>query len=925
MLKRCALLLLAAMLIVCSLPNVKTVAMASYDDLLYKYQSSEEVGYAEYSKDLDVSAERQEIMFEANGNEAQWKFDIQQSGVYQIGFTYKIPSNSNGEVVRSILINGKVPFLEAKRIIFERSFIDNGEITLDNLGNDILPMQIPSDKPCFKWANGADGYYSAPYMFYLEKGINTVSLSKVSGELAVKEITVKSVDKLSDYKQALSQYKEQKLSEVEDFSLCLQAETPSLKSSSTLSAVSDRTSPRLMDHKGEFTDSINTRLNILGGGRFSASGMWVEYNIDNIPQDGLYRLSFKAKQDATKATTVARKIYINGTLPYKQAECFEFGYSSDYENVVFGDASGAYLVPLKKGRNTLRIESTLTAVAPYCSALENELQALGSIYRKFITVMGTNPDANRDYDIQKKLPQEVKSLTDISMQLFNIKDALQEKFGSSNYTSIINTIALQLERMGNDPYIIPKNVQSLNSNISSLGGVVNSLQETDLDLDYIVISGSNTELPRAQANIIERIGFTFKNFIYSFSMDYNDLSSGDEYESSIEVWFLGGREQAQVLKELVTSSFSETNKTSVTLKLVSVNNTLLQATLAGRGPDVALGITAADVMNYAYRKTLVELSSNGDFKAAAMAFPNAALTTLTGNGGVYGLPQTMSYPMLFYRADILDELKISVPKTWEEVYGILPILAQNNMTFGLPMPATTNTSFMSLLYQQGGSIYTDDLRQAKFYDETTIRVMRQWVKLHSSYALPISYDFVNRFAAGSMPLAIVDYSMYNNMCLYAPQMENQWSFTVIPGTENEDGTINHAASVTVTAAIIFNSSNSQKAAWEFIKWWTSSEIQGVYGNNLENLLGKAGRYATANSQALEKLPWSQRFYDNLMAQREYTFGVPEVPGGYYTNRYLVNAFMESYSNGTDSRETLYEYNITVNEELSYQREVLELE
>ena len=55
---------------------------------------------------------------------------------------------------------------------------------------------------------------------------------------------------------------------------------------------------------------------------------------------------------------------------------------------------------------------------------------------------------------------------------------------------------------------------------------------------------------------------------------------------------------------------------------------------------------------------------------------------------------------------------------------------------------------------------------------------------------------------------------------------------------------------------------------------------------------------------------------------DYTFGIPEVPGGYYTWRYLDNAFKEIYNNGTDARETMYEYDITVNMELEYQREVL---
>lgn len=923
MLKRLIAFAAVGVIALAAFPAVCAEDKVPYSSLLLDYQTSDIISYSEYRAAFKESNGDFGDSVPA-GEDSVWEISVPEEGLYNIGFTYTVPAGGKGEIVRKLEINGECPFNESERIVFDRVFADDGEITEDSAGNDVLPEQKELEQESFKWANGADGYYPEPYSYYLKEGANLVSLVSVSGELSIKEICVKSAGEPKSYKDALKEYKSAGLCEQSDFSLRLQAEIPDIKSSSTLSAVSDRTSPRLEDSKGEKTDSINTKLNTLGGGRFSSGGMWVQYNIDGIPADGLYKIAFKAKQDATKATTVARKIYINGSVPFKEAQSFEFPYTSDYENVVFGNSEGAYLVPLKKGSNTLRLEATLGAVAEYCRALQSELQVLNHIYTRFITVMGTNPDANRDYDIEDKLPEEVALLGVESENLFKISAAIEADFGSSNYTSVINTIALQLERMAEDTYTIPQNVASLNSNISSLGGVINGLQETDLDMDYIVITSSVDNLPRARANISERIGFTFKNFIYSFSMDYNALAAGGEYETNIEAWFLGGREQAQVLKNLVISDFSTANKTSVTLKLVSVNNTLLQATLAGRGPDVALGITSADTMNYAFRRSLADLTSFEGYEQSAEAFPTAALTTLSSDNKVYGLPQTMTYPVLFYRADILKDLGVSVPRTWEDVYGILPILAQNNMTFGLPTPSTANTAFMALLYQQGGSIYTDDLKFAKFYDETTIRVMRQWVKFYSSYGLPISYDFVNRFAAGSMPLAIADYSMYNNMCLYAPQLESQWSFTVIPGTKTENG-IDHSASVAVTAAIIFDSSEAKQQAWEFIRWWTSAEIQSRYGAQLENLLGKAGRYATANTQALSDLPWSERFYDNLIAQRDFTFGIPEVPGGYYTNRYLINAFMESYNNGTDARETMYEYNITVNEELSYQRNVLELD
>ena len=39
-------------------------------------------------------------------------------------------------------------------------------------------------------------------------------------------------------------------------------------------------------------------------------------------------------------------------------------------------------------------------------------------------------------------------------------------------------------------------------------------------------------------------------------------------------------------------------------------------------------------------------------------------------GGVYGIPETQEFLMLFYRKDILGQLGLAVPETWEDVEDI---------------------------------------------------------------------------------------------------------------------------------------------------------------------------------------------------------------------------------------------------------------
>ena len=41
----------------------------------------------------------------------------------------------------------------------------------------------------------------------------------------------------------------------------------------------------------------------------------------------------------------------------------------------------------------------------------------------------------------------------------------------------------------------------------------------------------------------------------------------------------------------------------------------------------------------------------------------------------------------FYRKDILSELGLNIPRTWEDVMEVIPELQKRNMNFGLPLSA----------------------------------------------------------------------------------------------------------------------------------------------------------------------------------------------------------------------------------------------
>ena len=72
-------------------------------------------------------------------------------------------------------------------------------------------------------------------------------------------------------------------------------------------------------------------------------------------------------------------------------------------------------------------------------------------------------------------------------------------------------------------------------------------------------------------------------------------------------------------------------------------------------------------------------------------------------------------------------------------------------------------------------------------------------------------------------------------------------------------------------------------------------------------------------EAFGQLAWSAKDIEVLTEQLNYTVGIREVPGGYYTGRHIANAVRKVINEQTDPRETILDYSITIDEEITKKR------
>ena len=378
---------------------------------------------------------------------------------------------------------------------------------------------------------------------------------------------------------------------------------------------------------------------------------------------------------------------------------------------------------------------------------------------------------------------------------------------------------------------------------------------------------------------------------------------------------------------------------------------------------------------------LIEAGVIKDFDEVTGWFADEALIPVTLYGETYALPMTMSFSMMFYRKDLFVELGINVPNTWDDFYDIIYSLQSNSLDIGFPQGTGGS---MVLMYQQDEPLYDEgdydyylDLFRRYYYlqdnednpdgysslsadqmaeidnkiaadgltytdadgnlipktdgmtinldSDISLSTFKDVCRFFTMYDFPVTYDFANRFRSGEMPLAISDYTSYNTLIIFAPEINGLWEFTPLPGTADElTQEINNVTIGGISTVMMMNSVSDEEAAalgsWAFMQWYLSAEIQSAYGNEMVALLGPSAKQPTANMNALANMAWSTEEYNNLFAQFNGVACTPEYPGSYIIGRYTNFAFLDVINKDAEPVEELQSYIPDINTELTRKRE-----
>ena len=546
-------------------------------------------------------------------------------------------------------------------------------------------------------------------------------------------------------------------------------------------------------------------------------------------------------------------------------------------------------------------------------------------------ITGPSPDQYTDYYVHEKIPELVSEFERISGELKQIQSDIEDLSGSSgSEASALENMTVILDKCTAKPLKIPSYLSQIKDNITSISSWMRDYRDQPLEVDYIEFASADKSFTSCDKKLGKSLSFSWNAFIGSFFEDYTTLSDVTG-EDVIDVWVSLGRDQAQVVKEMAENQFMQ--ETGIPISVNLVVGGVVEATLAGKGPDVALFLGGEFPVNLAARDLLVDVSEFDDYQEVTTRFQENAMTPYQYNGGTYGLPISQTFPMMFYRTDVLTELNYdNPPETWDDLIDMLPALQRNYMSVGLILPPTNISpateaghTFAMLLLQSGKNYYNDTQTASTFDSIEAVQAFEKWTDFYTKYSFVQTYDAFSRFRTGEYPIVIANYTFFNQLAVASPEIKGLWDFCQVPGTLREDGTVSHAANSTGSGAVIFKKVSNKENAWKFIKWFTETDTQVQYGTQIEGLLGTMGRFDTANVEALGQLSWSNDELARLRDQQEELVEIPIIPSSYAVTRNIMNAFREVVNNAENPRDTLVWYNRDINDEITRKRENLGLD
>ena len=818
-------------------------------------------------------------------------------------------------------------FEGADSIEFSRDWVNvptvNGEKWReDSRGNQIAPEQQLTGELVERLATDDTGVVVEPYLFYLTEGTHKITLDGLGHNVVISKIGFTAPEQAPTYEEYFDESKLSDYSDVKE--IVIQGEDATVKNDNSLIPKSTNGNNALVP-----IDPYLTLINNIGGTSWQTVGQKIEWEFE-VESAGYYQFSAHYKQSDVVNGDSWRWLKIDGETPFEEAKALNFSYDTQWKHYTFGEKNGKettpYYIWLEPGTHTVSLEVTLAELADAYDRLYQIVESIGDLYLQIVMITSETPDVNRSYELFRQIPTFNETLETCSKELQSLVKDIQNSTGArgSQYIAAMNNMDRVLNQMLEAPYIAHIYVKDYYTNYTTLSSWLSEMKKLPVTIDEMRFTPAGEETNYKTSNFFQDFGFEAKRLISSFVNDYT-LYDEDMGGDALKLWVNWGRDQTMALNALIQDDFVKNSGINVNLQIVSCS--LINGLLANNFPDVQLYLSRTAPVNYGMRGALLDLTQFDDYEEVLERYQPGAADPYWHNGALYAIPDSQGFMCMFYRTDVFEDLGLTVPQTWDEFLYCATIIQRYNMDVYVPYVQITSATtvdagvgslhlYPTLLMQNGLDLYNKEGTATNINNVRSIQVFEEWTEMYTDYGYQKQADFYNRLRNGSMPLGISGYSTYFTIYSAAPEIDGRWAIANVPGTvDPETGEINRQTAGSGSGAGIVKASPRPEKAWEFLKWWTSADIQTRYSNNVESILGLLGRSSTATVEAFNNLAWDPEDLAALNEQWKHVKEVPEVPGSYYTARAIDQAYWSVINDGINAKDAINKWSLVADNEI----------
>jgi len=867
-----------------------------------------------YGYQVDHPSINQVWQFEHDHAWIEYEFNVESDILVQLSLDFFALDTSIRDLELAIMVNGVYPFEDAKQLTFKKLWVTPHEFATDRYQNEIMPKAERSQTWIQQAAYDSQRLMEHPLLWRLTPGLNTIRLYRLSGTFLLGQVYLQPLQVAPSYASYLNQFPLGVLQS--DTLLTYQAEHLDSRNS-LLTRFNTNREPMVSPFA-----LIEGKLNVLDGATYQTPGQIISYEIE-VSASGFYHLTWKVLQNRIQ-TKSFRRLRINGDVPFVEANALAFSPSRQWQHQTLSNHDGfPYRFYFEAGKHLVSLEVNASQFRTSFIAIQSLMNDINSLSLAIKKITGNTIDPNRDWDLKTYLPtieseldQFVTTLDQVSNHWINTMDANQQ-------SDVIASLAIArrlLSTLRNDVNSIPRRIETLSGSSGSalyrLGIILPLMIQSPLTIDQFYVHGQSAILPQVEAGFFLTIWVEIQRFFASFLSDqYRDSTNPDE----LVVWVSRSRQFVNLMQQMVDAQFTPITGIPVRININPNEDKLILASSAGNQPDIAMGVAGWRPYDFAIRNNVYDLSTFSDFKEVSNRFYPGSFLQLIYQDGVFGLPETQNFYLLFYRQDIMERLNLEVPSTWDDVIGILPELQRFGMNFYSML--SSNNAFkafvqtMPFIRQFGGKIFSDDGLRAAYDDPKTIEALTLMTDLFTTYSLPLEVgSFYNEFRYGRLPIGVGDFGMYISLLHAAPEIAGLWNIAPLPGVM-QDGEVNRSFDGSSTSAMMFQQTKKPNEAWTFMKWWTSASTQLDYAESLISAYGPEYLWNSSNIEAFEEMSWDEQHRQTILNQWEWINDTAKTPASYMVERELSNIWNRVVFQGVNLRTAIEDSLIIANKEI----------